>query len=178
MTIVPDEKDWTWVLSRPCPECGFDAASTDPSSVSGVVRGMLPRWRAVLERDDVAVRPEESTWSRLEYACHVRDVYGVFDERLKLMLTQDDAIFADWDQDRAAIDGDYANQDPAKITEELISRGESIADAFAAVERSQWGRTGMRSNGSAFTMVTFAQYFLHDGVHHLHDVESQSAATS
>jgi hypothetical protein len=24
MTIVPDTKDWTWVLRRPCPECGFD----------------------------------------------------------------------------------------------------------------------------------------------------------
>lgn len=20
--IVPDTKDWTWVLERPCPECG------------------------------------------------------------------------------------------------------------------------------------------------------------
>ena len=26
-TVVPDTKDWTWVLDRPCPECGFDAAS-------------------------------------------------------------------------------------------------------------------------------------------------------
>ena len=23
MTIEPDTKDWTWVLDRPCPECGF-----------------------------------------------------------------------------------------------------------------------------------------------------------
>ena len=23
MTIIPDTKDWTWVLQRPCPECGF-----------------------------------------------------------------------------------------------------------------------------------------------------------
>lgn len=55
----------------------------------------------------------------------------------------------------------------------LANRGEQIAGAFAAVEKSQWHRTGTRSNGAAFTMVTFAQYFLHDGVHHLHDVESQ-----
>ena len=24
--IDPDTKDWTWVLDRPCPECGFDPA--------------------------------------------------------------------------------------------------------------------------------------------------------
>ena len=27
--IVPDDKDWTWVLERVCPECGFDARSID-----------------------------------------------------------------------------------------------------------------------------------------------------
>lgn len=27
MAIVPDTKDWTWVLERACPECGFDASS-------------------------------------------------------------------------------------------------------------------------------------------------------
>ena len=25
VTIVPDTKDWTWVLERPCPECGLNA---------------------------------------------------------------------------------------------------------------------------------------------------------
>ncbi|WP_457966009.1 DinB family protein [Arthrobacter sp. D1-29] len=173
MTIVPDEKDWTSVLSRPCPECGFDAATADPSTVAGTVRRMLPRWQAVLEQEDAAVRPNERTWSPLEYACHVRDVFGLFDERLALMLLEDDARFADWDQDQAAIDGDYAHEDPAQVVRELASRGERIAGAFAAVDKSQWHRTGTRSNGAAFTMVTFAQYFLHDGVHHLHDVESK-----
>jgi hypothetical protein len=24
VTIIPDTKDWTWVLDRPCPECGLD----------------------------------------------------------------------------------------------------------------------------------------------------------
>jgi len=27
MSIEPDTKDWTWVLERPCPECGFDATA-------------------------------------------------------------------------------------------------------------------------------------------------------
>ena len=27
MTIIPDTKDWTWVLQRSCPECGFDTQS-------------------------------------------------------------------------------------------------------------------------------------------------------
>ena len=27
--ITPDDKDWTWVLERPCPECGFDTRTID-----------------------------------------------------------------------------------------------------------------------------------------------------
>jgi hypothetical protein len=27
MTIEPDTKDWTWVLRRPCLECGLDTQS-------------------------------------------------------------------------------------------------------------------------------------------------------
>lgn len=171
MTIAPDEKDWTWVLSRPCPECGFDSASASPSTVPGTVLGMLPRWNTVLERDGVSVRPDGHTWSPLEYACHVRDVFGLFDERLDLMLREDNARFADWDQDKAAIEGDYANADPAEVARELAARGEQIAASFSNVQDSEWARTGARSNGATFTVVTFAQYFLHDGVHHLHDVD-------
>jgi len=45
-----------------------------------------------------------------------------------------------------------------------------VARTFEAVPADAWARTGRRSNGSAFTVVTLAQYFLHDVVHHLHDV--------
>lgn len=29
-----DDKDWTWVLERPCPECGFDTAAIDGVDVA------------------------------------------------------------------------------------------------------------------------------------------------
>jgi hypothetical protein len=171
MPIVPDEKDWTWVLSRPCTQCGFDASAVTPSTVPGSVEYMLPRWRAVLRRPDATERPDSSTWSALEYACHVRDVFSLFDRRLNLMLSEDDAKFENWDQDQTAVDSDYANADPAVVSAELTTEGEQVAAYFARVQESQWGRTGLRSNGSEFTVLTLAQYFLHDVVHHLADVD-------
>ncbi|MCF3140083.1 DinB family protein [Paenarthrobacter sp. AR 02] len=171
MPIIPDEKDWTWVLSEPCNECGFDPATVTPSTVPGTVLNMLPRWRAVLRREDVAVRPNDHTWSTLEYACHVRDVFSLFDQRLNLMLTEDDAQFANWNQDQAAIDGEYGSADPRTVADELETEGATIAESFARVSEEEWVRTGTRSNGSAFTVLTFSQYFLHDVVHHLHDVD-------
>ena len=38
MPIVPDDKDWTWVLERPCPECGFDASTLAPESIAPLLR--------------------------------------------------------------------------------------------------------------------------------------------
>ena len=138
MPIIPDEKDWTWVLTRPCPECGFDASAATPATAPGIVANMLPRWRAALRRPDAAERPDEATWSVLEYACHVRDVFSLFDHRLSLMLTQDDARFEDWDQDKTALEKDYANADPAEVSAELTAEGEQIAASFAGVP----GRVG------------------------------------
>jgi hypothetical protein len=171
MPIVPDEKDWTWVLTRPCPECSFDASTVTPSTVPGSIESMLPRWRAVLRRPDAAERPDEHTWSALEYACHVRDVFSLFDQRLNLMLDSNDARFDNWDQDQTAIDKDYANADSAVVSAELTAEGRQAAESFAAVREFEWGRKGLRSNGSEFTVLTLSQYFLHDVVHHLHDVD-------
>ena len=37
------------------------------------------------------------------------------------MLDQDDPLYANWDQDRAALDGRYAEQDPAVVADELVA---------------------------------------------------------
>ena len=41
--MTPDDKDWTWVLERAGPECGFDASRCDPTSVAGLVRANASR---------------------------------------------------------------------------------------------------------------------------------------
>ena len=170
MQIEPDTKDWTWVLEQPCPECGFVAADIAPAEVADQVLETLPRWQAVLERADAAERPTAGTWSPTEYACHVRDVFTVFGGRVDLMLEHDDPAFEDWDQDATAVEDDYAAQPPSAVAPQLDEAGRSVARTFAAVPVDAWGRTGRRSNGSAFTVATLAQYFLHDVAHHLHDV--------
>lgn len=169
MAITPDTKDWTWVLDRPCPECGFDPDSLAPQDARRV-DATLPRWDAALDREGVRVRPDESTWSTLEYGYHVRDVFELFRGRLALMLAEDGARFADWDQDATAREKDYARADPETVRTELAEQGALARDAFASVQDEEFGRRGVRSNGSEFTVVTLARYFLHDVEHHLRDV--------
>lgn len=170
MVITPDTKDWTWVLERPCPECGFNAAEVRFDDIPRMLRENAAGWRPVLERADVTVRPNDHTWSALEYAAHVRDVFRVFSVRLGLMRSENDPQFANWDQDATAVAERYNEQDPALVSRELAGAATSLADAFAAVPVPERLRTGRRSDGARFTVTTLGQYLVHDPVHHLHDV--------
>ena len=170
VAIAPDTKNWTWVLERTCPECGFDVAALDVPAVAELTRRVADRWVAVLAGPDVASRPRPDRWSALEYGCHVRDVFTVFDGRLALMLAEDDPAFPDWDQDRTAVESRYGEQDPAVVAGELATAGHRLADRLDTVTTADLGRAGRRSDGSAFTIESFARYFVHDPVHHLHDV--------
>jgi hypothetical protein len=168
--LVPDTKDWTWTLHERCPDCGFDARSVPPEDIPSRVTAYADPWPRVLARPDAASRPDPATWSPLEYACHVRDVCRLFEQRLRLMLTEDSPTFANWDQDETAVAQRYAEQDPALVARELAESAAGLAGAYAGVPDDAWGRTGLRSDGSQFTVLTLGRYGLHDLAHHLWDV--------
>jgi hypothetical protein len=169
--IEPDTKDWTWVLSRACPECGFDATSVPYSAVADRIRDDATEWMRRLAETDAAQRRQPAVWSTLEYGCHVRDVHRIFNHRVHLMLTEDDPQFPNWDQDETAIADDYASQHPATVATELFDAASVVADTYANVPDDAWSRRGLRSNGSEFSIATIAVYHLHDIVHHAHDVD-------
>jgi hypothetical protein len=176
MAITPDTKDWTWVVGLLCPECGFDASSFDATEVAGRLREEVEVWRSALAGPGASTRPDESTWSAVEYACHVRDVCALYDRRLHLMLSEDDPLFANWDQDETAVDQRYGEQDPGEVLAGLEKEAEQLASAFDHVGGEQWSRPGRRSDGAVFTVDTFARYFLHDVVHHGWDVTGRNVA--
>ena len=170
MTIVPDSKDWTWVLARACPECGLDTQSFAREEIPAMIRANAAAWPAPLAAPGAATRQQPDRWSALEYGCHVRDVLRLYDYRLGLMLTEDDPLYPNWDQDQTAIADNYPAQNPAVVADELAAAADAIATSFAAVSGPQWQRPGRRSDGASFTVETFARYFIHDPIHHLHDV--------
>jgi hypothetical protein len=169
MTIEPDIKDWTWVLQRPCAECGFEAADIVPTEIASRIRDNGSSWVEILT-GEVSLRPSPDVWSPLEYACHVRDVMRVMHGRLMLMLTEDDPLFDNWDQDETAVSEHYSEQNPQQVSAELAAAAEIVASEFANLNSDQWPRTGRRGGGSVFTVESLGKYFLHDIEHHLHDV--------
>jgi hypothetical protein len=168
--IEPDTKDWTWVLDRPCPESRFDPAAVDHTEVADRIRGDATDWVGRLGQAGAERRRQPTVWSTLEYGCHIRDVHRIFNHRVRLMLTEDEPQFPNWDQDETAIADDYASQDPATVSTELFDAATIVADTSANVTADAGTRRGLRSNGSEFTIATISIYHLHDIVHNAYDV--------
>ena len=176
MPITPDTKDWTWVLESTCEECGFDVRSFPRADMGQMLRENAEQWSPVLAHPRVAQRPRDDTWSALEYACHVRDVFKLYDYRLRLMVEEDNPLYPNWDQDETATRDRYDQQEPDTVAAELRTAAEELAARFDQVKDDDWQRTGRRSDGASFTIESFARYLIHDPIHHLHDVQRGFAA--
>jgi hypothetical protein len=172
--IAPDTKDWTWVLQRPCADCGFDASTCDAPTVPGLIRHNVVTWRGLVDDGTIRPgRPDSQTWSTLEYLCHVRDVYRRFGGRIALMLSEDDPLFPNWDQDASAVEDAYETQEAATVIDDLAAAAEWFATRLEGLTAGEWDRPGRRSDGATFTVATIARYMMHDPIHHVWDVTGQ-----
>ena len=171
MGIQPDTKNWTWVLDRPCPDCGFDGSTFPAPKVSDRIRENARLWPELLGDSLAKVRPSHGVWSALEYGCHVRDVFVLFNARIKQMLTEHEPRFANWDQDETAIAARYRQQDPTQVADGICMAAGVVANTLDGVDGQEWPRKGLRSDGSIFTVDSISRYLLHDPVHHVFDVE-------
>jgi len=144
VSIEPDTKDWTWVIDKACPDCGWDPEEVDREQFADKLHETTKGWYDMLADADYAVRPAPHVWSRLEYACHVRDVHRIFAERVKRMLVEDDPTFDNWDQDATAEEEDYGLQEAASVGVDLVERAAEAAAIYASVEGDQWQRKGRR----------------------------------
>lgn len=170
--VEGDTKDWTWVLERPCPDCGFDPSAMSVASIPDTITDAARRFALALEQPDAGVRTQPGAWSTVEYGQHVADMLEVMTDRLGLILESEGAgaSFADWDQDAAAVEKEYWKAN-THVTAILIKeRAAAAASAWAEPEGAQWDWPGLRSNGAEFTARTLGQYMVHDLTHHLHDV--------
>ena len=170
MAIEPDTKSWAWVLERPCPDCAYDSSAVVLRDIGMSIRDIASQWEVILLHPGATKRPVKNVWSPSEYGCHVRDVMRLADFRLELMITEDDPMFTNWNQDETAVAERYDLQDPLVVRRELAIAGDLLAERFDGITAGQLSRSGLRSDGTRFTVESFSRYFLHDPIHHLWDV--------
>jgi hypothetical protein len=171
-----------------CEECQFDYDALGPSAVPGTLRSLGGRFamRVSNERSDatlgltIRTRPSPRTWSALEYACHVRDVFLVLRERLYLTLVEERPSFARMHHEERASLARYAAEESADVARELKVAAEMLAWAFEGLDEAQWQRHCLY-NATERTVLWLGRHGVHEGEHHLRDIDAalrSAAATS
>jgi hypothetical protein len=93
-----------------CESCGLRYGDLTPSAALGLIRSHPAQYRRRLQHLSVDVlrrRPASGVWSALEYACHVRDVYDVYETRVRRGLTEHEPVLEPMRNDERAAQRAY-----------------------------------------------------------------------
>ena len=177
--IEPDDKNWTWVLDRPCPECGFVAGEHPWDSLGAALRQLAGRYDALLADPRVGDPPVAAgvvgTGVRLSRPRRVRPLpppTGADARRGRPDVRQ---LGSGRDRGRRALRPAGPRRRPSPTRRRIAPR--------SPIGSTRSAPTSGRARAPAatvpvFTIETFGVYFLHDPVHHLYDVEQGYAALS
>ena len=160
-----------------CDECGFSYASVSAAEAPAAIRAFARRYRAPLTRflpgEDgdslVRQRPDHTTWSALEYAAHVRDMFDRYRRWIGQTLAEDRPALEGPGPDEAAVERRYNQDDPVAVTEALAANAEQLAATLEAVPHDGWDRVGLRRHEERSVLFT-TRRAVHEGNHHLLDI--------
>lgn len=169
-----------------CEQCGFVYGDHPTNGVVAELAQLGPSYRSRLEPPDgnasraggswdavLRQRPRPEVWSALEYACHLRDVVLAQRERLYLALVEDRPSFAPIYRDQRVALARYGSEHPGRVADAIEVALALICRGFDGLDAGQWSRTCVYNFPAPReqTMVWLAQHTLHEGHHHLGDID-------
>ena len=162
-----------------CPECGLDYDTVAPGDAKVAIRSFPRRYRAALAaamEDDadaglIRRRPEPAVWSALEYAAHLADIFDVMADIVRDMRLKDQPALDMFDADERAASARYAEQDPADVLDRLTANADRLASEVDAVEPDEWTSRMATFPWGDRDLLTMVRNAVHEGSHHLRDVE-------
>jgi hypothetical protein len=166
-----------------CNECGFFYDAVPVDAIPAAIRNLAVRYRERLTGPDVTVEqlrvhPAAGIWSPLEYACHVRDVFEVQRDRIHLALDVDEPEIVPMGREERVLDLRYNEQDPAEVAGAIDRNADALALTVAALTPEQWMRTVIYQwpTREVRTLAWVARNIVHEGEHHLRDMDRSTAS--
>jgi DinB superfamily len=164
-----------WDPPRPgwvCSACAFDYDATPPASTAELLDALLPEYRIRLLSDAevLRTRPKPTTWSALEYACHVRDCLALYDWRIRRVLSENRPELPQMRRDDVVVERSYNEQDAATVARDMDANCATLAELLQQVSGGDWQRVGVRE-GEELSVAWMAVNTLHEARHHLMDVD-------
>ena len=161
-----------------CPDCGLDYSTISPGDALVAVRSFPRRYRALLTTLDqeegpdsiLHRRPEPGTWSAVEYTAHLADVIDDLAAAIRRVVVGDHPRVRRWDPDQRAAEERYGEQDREQVLAALEAACARLAGVLDSVDPGDWTRSGTMDWGER-DAVTLARDAVHEGAHHLRDLE-------
>ena len=160
-----------------CAECGFDPSELRPSDTAVAVRSFVRRYQAPLVRglpgedlDSIVRRsPASGAWSALEYSAHVRDIFRVFDGRIRSALAGDEPseMVVDWEGMVAAVSPSLERK---AVADDLADAAATLATTLSELTPADWDLSARNGRGHRMPVRDLALAAVHEGSHHLLDV--------
>ena len=160
-----------------CDECGFDPADLRPDDTAIAVRSFVRRYQTPLSRGlagedlDAVVRraPAPGVWSALEYAAHVRDVFQVFDDRIRCAMAgrEPSEPVVDWEARVARASPTLSR---TVVVDEIADAAGTLATTLAELTPAEWQLSTRTGRGQEVPAHELARIAVHEGGHHLLDV--------
>ena len=168
MTLPPlPEKD------HHCESCGLRYGDLTPSAALGLIRSHPAQYRRRLQHLPVDVlrrRPASAVWSALEYTCHVRNVYDVYETRVRRTLTEHEPTLEPMRNDERAAQRAYHQQPLAAVLLDLERNADRFAALVSEISEPQWSRCAVRLPRERRSVLWMVRQAAHEGLHHLHDI--------
>jgi hypothetical protein len=177
---------WQWARAQTerCPQCGEDASSLEHAQLGPALLGAAAAWRTFLTgADDASLRtiPGPGIFSPMQYGAHVRDIQGVYGDRILLMLREDNPVFPQFNPDESAWAG-YNELEVEVLAGDLERQAQRLAGILEDLAPEDWSRTMVRDGGSdgvfTFTVAGLASYAVHEARHHLLDANGTLTPSS
>lgn len=168
---------WQWVRAQTdrCPQCGEHPAAMERASLGGQLIESAGAWRIfLLGADEASLRtsPGPGIFSPIQYGAHVRDIQGVYGDRILLMLEQDRPVFPQFNPEEEEWEN-FNRLEADSLADGIEAQARRLAEILERLQPQDWGRTMTRDGGRdgvhQFTVAGLASYAVHESHHHLLD---------
>jgi hypothetical protein len=173
---VSEQPEFKVQTAERCDACGFVYDERAAPEAAGTIRRLAETIASTLEaRPEPAVRtrPDPTTWSALEYGCHVRDVLLVQRERVLWARREDCPAPAPMGRDERVDHDGYAVQDLAAVTRQLVDAAELFANVLDRLDSGAWNRTLVYNYPTRVErpLRWVAVHTVHELTHHRADID-------
>ena len=137
----------------------LDALRVTPDTLTGLLAG-------VTQTQAQKAKGGDEGWSVVEVLCHLRDASEYAIQRVTLMRDRDNPEILPYDQEKLAIERNYAAQDVRAVLASFTALRRQHIAILEGLSPEGWNRTGNHAELGTITIFAHTLHIVsHDAIH-------------